>query len=75
MARASDTEGERLVDLETRLAHQERTIEELSDVVAAQAREIERLVARLGIAERALADQADALERAGAPVHQKPPHY
>ena len=71
----SSEDDDRMIDLETRLIHQERVIEELSDVVAAQAREIERLLARLGITERALADQADALERAGAPVHQKPPHY
>ena len=64
-----------MIDLQTRLAHQERAIEDLSDVAAAQAREIERLTGRVAIAERALADMAEALDRAGAPAHQKPPHY
>ncbi|MBP5858263.1 SlyX family protein [Marivibrio halodurans] len=64
-----------LIELQMQLAHQERTIDDLSDVVAAQAREIERLTGRVAIAERALADMVEALDRAGAPLHQKPPHY
>jgi SlyX protein len=66
-----------MTDLQARLAHQERTLDDLSDVVAAQAREIDRLQTRLEAAERALRDMADAFERATAAGHppEKPPHY
>ncbi|MEQ8603758.1 MAG: SlyX family protein [Marivibrio sp.] len=69
------SDASKLEDLEIRLAHFERMVDDLSDVAARQAREIERLKARLDEADRTLGDVADALDRAGTPVHQKPPHY
>jgi len=69
------SEQSRIEELEIRLAHFERMVEDLSDVAARQARDIERLKARLDEADRTLGDVADALDRAGAPLHQKPPHY
>lgn len=69
------SERSRIEELEIRLAHFERMAEDLSDVAARQARDIERLKARLDEADRTLGDVADALDRAGAPLHQKPPHY
>ena len=63
----------RLDRLETRLAQQERVIEELNGVVTAQwavidalRRQLERLDDRLG--------ESETRERAGTP-QQRPPHY
>ncbi|MEZ5912568.1 MAG: SlyX family protein [Paracoccaceae bacterium] len=61
--------------LEEDVAHLSRMVEELSDVVARQGREIERLTRRLGMlmereAERE-ADQAGSIPLAD----QKPPHW
>lgn len=63
----------RLTDLEIRLAHQERTIEELSDVVAAQARALDLLTERV----RRLTDRLRETEawRPSAADERPPPHY
>ncbi|MCR9221168.1 MAG: SlyX family protein [Alphaproteobacteria bacterium] len=66
---------DRTEELEIRLAYLERTAEELSDVAAAQAREIDRLQARLAAAERRLRDMGEAVERAVGAEREKPPHY
>ena len=63
---------DRLMELESRLAHHERMAEDLSDVLAGQARLIDRLLERLSWAEERLG----ALEQGGGiPPNEKPPHY
>ena len=66
---------ERIVELERRLAFHERTGEELSGVVAAQARVIDGLTARV----RRLLERVQALEaslRERSPQDDRPPpHY
>lgn len=62
--------------LEERLAHLIRGFDELSDVVARQSREIDRLSARVALlmareAERAAAGSADE----PPPADQRPPHW
>lgn len=64
---------QRIVELETRLAFQERALQELSDVVARQQTEIERLA-------RALKEAQERLRGIAAPVAERtdetpPPHY
>ena len=61
--------------LEERLAHLERLTDELNDVVAAQAREIDRLTARVAmLMEREAMREADGT--GGVIVgDEKPPHY
>lgn len=63
----------RLTDLEIRIAHQDRTIEELSDVVAAQARSIDMLMERV----RRLTERIRELEawRPSPADDKPPPHY
>lgn len=63
----------RLTDLEVRLAHQERTIEELSDVVATQGRAVDLLTERL----RLLTERVRELEswRPSPADDRPPPHY
>lgn len=60
--------------IEERVAHLMRAVEDLSDVVARQSREIDRLSARVGLlmereAEREAADGGPPL------ADQKPPHW
>jgi len=60
--------------LEERIAHLTRSVDDLSDVVARQAREIERLAARVAmLMEREAEREA---EGGGVPLaDQKPPHW
>jgi SlyX protein len=62
--------------MEERLAHLIRGFDELSDVVARQSREIDRLSARVALlmereAERTAAGSADE----PPPADQRPPHW
>ncbi|MDH3265176.1 MAG: SlyX family protein [Paracoccaceae bacterium] len=65
---------EDLTRIEERLAHLSRTVDELSEVVAAQAREIARLEARIGLMmEREAEREAEA---GTVPLaDQRPPHW
>ena len=69
------TDDDRLTEVESRLAHQERSSEEVSDVLAEQAREIDDLAKRV----RRLSERVAALED-GEVVglisdDGPPPHY
>jgi SlyX protein len=61
---------ERMTDLEIRLAHQEKTIADLNEVITAQWKKIEILERQL----RRLDEEVQSLD-AEAPHNQKPPHY
>ena len=71
----SDSHEDRIVELERRLALHERMAEELSAVVAEQARTIDALTARLrGMTGRLQAVEEATWER--SPQDDKPPpHY
>ena len=65
---------ERLIEIETRIAHQDHALNELNDVVTSQQARImhlERLCASL--AER-IADMSEAA-RSGSAEDERPPHY
>lgn len=65
---------DRLVEIESRLAHQERLLEELNDAVAAQ----QASVLRLEETCRALTDRVRAMHDTLAgpgPADERPPHY
>ena len=65
---------ERLIDLESRIAHQDHALNELNDVVTAQQARLmhlERLCASL--AER-IADMSESA-RTGSAEDERPPHY
>lgn len=60
--------------LEERIAHLTRSVEDLSDVVARQAREIDRLAARVAMLLTREAERE--AEGGGAPLaDQRPPHW
>lgn len=66
------TTDTRITTLESHVAEQARMLEELSDVIARQQREIDRLTARL---EHSV-ERLGALEaQAPAPANEKPPHW
>jgi len=67
-------EAARLNDLEIRITHLERGLQELSDVLIRQQNELDRCVER----SRVLADRLAALQDSddeSAPPSERPPHY
>ena len=65
---------ERLEAVEEKLAHLERAVNELSDVVARQQKELDRATDR----HQRLMDKLSAMESdfgASATADEKPPHY
>jgi SlyX protein len=70
----SDLQSDRLESIEIKLAHLERALSEISDVVARQQKELEQALAR----QTRLTQQLEALESApgaSASNYEKPPHY
>jgi len=64
----------RLIDLETRLAHQDQTLLELGDEIYRQQRQIAMLEDRCRqLLERL--DSIGAANQAGGPTDDVPPHY
>lgn len=61
---------DRIEILETRAAHQEKTISDLSDMVTSQWRKIEMLERQL----RHLNEEMQSMDASTVPV-DKPPHY
>jgi SlyX protein len=61
----------RIDELEMRLAHQEKTIAELNDVITAQWKKMEALERQL----RRFGEDLQAMDSVDAPANQKPPHY
>jgi len=61
----------RLTELELKYMRLERTVEELSGVVAEQQKTIDRLLAQLAATASRVRDLGDA----AGPSDEKPPHY
>jgi SlyX protein len=61
----------RIEELETRVAHQEKNIGELNDVITAQWRKMEAIEFQL----RRLGEEMQTMDAGDGPVNQKPPHY
>ncbi len=61
----------RLDEIEMRLAHQEKTIAELNEVITAQWKKTEALERQL----RRMDAEMQTLDSSDAPANQKPPHY
>ncbi len=67
-----DDATQRIDDIEMRLAHQEKTVGELNDVITAQWKKIEALERQL----RRFSDELAEMGTGDAPAaNQKPPHY
>lgn len=63
---------ERIVELESRFMEQQSVLEDLSDVVYAQQKVIDSLLARVDQLEKKLAEQHGVAE---ARADEVPPHY
>jgi SlyX protein len=64
---------QRLIDLETRIAFQEDSIQALSDEIYRQQKELDRLQQLCSIMLQRLQDVSAG--GPGGPVDEKPPHY
>ena len=64
-----------MLELEEKIAHLTKTVDELSDVVAGQQNEISRLTKRV----RMLVEREASREQSGGGAHvfgdERPPHY
>lgn len=65
------TTEQRIDDLEIRIAHQDKTIAELNDVVTGQWKKMEALERQL----RRFGEELEAMEALDPSANQKPPHY
>ncbi|KPK56175.1 MAG: SlyX family protein [Gammaproteobacteria bacterium] len=68
------TDNTRIEELETRLAFQDKSLQELGDSVYRQELQIERLEAAVRVLTERIADLAEAMPES-TPDDQKPPHY
>jgi uncharacterized coiled-coil protein SlyX len=67
---------DKIIDLEMKLGFVERTVEDLSDVLLAQAKGIEKLDLRIKELEDRIASKQDGGPQEMAdPLDEKPPHY
>jgi SlyX protein len=62
----------RIDEMEIRIAHQDKTIAELNDVITSQWKKLEMMERQL----RRLGEEIEAMEAGDGPAaNQKPPHY
>ena len=64
-------QADRIVELEIRLSHQERTIEQLNEVVLQLSRENDALRRRLDKLEASLEEDGTEV----GPANERPPHW
>ncbi len=67
--------AERLVEIETKIAFQEQTIEDLNDVLYKQQQEIERLGSICDALVKRVKELSAFTPGIDAPANEKPPHY
>ena len=65
------TVDQRINELEIRLAHQDKTISELNDVITAQWKKLDALERQF----RRLGEELEAMGSSEVQANQKPPHY
>ncbi len=66
---------QRLVDIETKIAFQEKSIKDLNDVIYEQQQEIDRLRAICDLLVGRVKDLSDFIPGSDGPADEKPPHY
>ncbi len=66
---------ERLADIETKIAYQERLIKDLNDVLFEQQREIERVSGLCALLAKQYNEIAAIVPAINAPANDRPPHY
>jgi SlyX protein len=68
------TDETKIIEIEIKLAHAERTIEELSDVLYKQQIQIEKLEQNFVLLSKKMAANSGGELEIG-PANEKPPHY
>lgn len=68
-------DDDRLIDVETRLAYQEDTLQQLNDVICKQQDQIDALTLRCQWLVDKLRNVSDQLDEGKNPTEEKPPHY
>ena len=66
---------DRLIDIETKLAYQEKMIKDLNEVVVEQQKAIEKLAAGYGRLAKMYQEHARMMSAVDGPADEKPPHY
>jgi SlyX protein len=70
-----DMNEERLVEIETKIAYQEKTIKDLNDALYEQQQEIERLQDICNSLVKRVKELSGATLGIDAPANERPPHY
>ncbi len=65
--------NDKIIDLETRMAYQDDTIQQLSDVIYRQQKQIDKLEKMVELIVGKVQDISSSLP--SAPQDEKPPHY
>jgi SlyX protein len=68
------TTEERIIELETKIAYQEDTIQRLNDIVAEQQRKLDLVQGSLKTLMGRFKDVSEGLSNINS-MHEKPPHY
>lgn len=66
---------DRLIEIETKLAFQEDTIQALNDALCQQQKQIEQLEATVKLLIERYRQISTEAENGNKPVHEIPPHY
>ena len=74
MLRSGPLDEQRLIDLETKIAYQENTIQELNDAVCEQRQQVDQLAATCKYLVDRIKSVEDMAGDASSQV-EKPPHY
>ena len=69
------SDAQRIETLEIKVAHLERNMQELSDVLYRQQRALDQAVLQARTLAEQLQRVAEQLPEPGAPEHEIPPHY
>ena len=66
---------DRIVNLETQLAHLERYVDQLNEVIIMQGERLDRALRRLDDAEGQIKSLKNKPDNDTDPIDEKPPHY
>jgi len=66
---------ERLINIETKIAFQDQTIQDLNDVLYQQQQEIERIASVCDLLVKQIKELSELSQRKCTPEDEKPPHY
>lgn len=66
---------ERFINIETKIAFQDQTIQDLNDVLYEQQQQIEKLASICDLLMRQVKEIAALAPKSSAPANEKPPHY